>query len=361
MRMSMICCSVHVRAALAFSVLVAPSVGLAGDRLCTESVDNYTVLDPSGGANLPNSVTNGNGFRSTMLNAGGWQSGWSYTNTSVFDTDMIDPQRTGSYFDNDNTYFDPSGYAISYFTGHGVDPSSGGTCNTSADCMSPPPGATGNGVCRASPPNNRFCVYPSHRLAVTSSWADRHGHVVDYTSGQVAFGEGYYGNIFNAGTNGGVNLAVFDISHGVTSPFWLNELLPLFAGVHLFATIMPINGDTANMPNRGSTLASQYAANPNGSVAQAWMETMNGIPQYGTWGCGASVWNDYTNGGGHGINGCGCYFVMSVDSNQYWTDWHIYSEGWQGLKNDGMDADGAAWHTWMAICNYDSWTHPWAL
>lgn len=325
-------------------LLAAPA--LAGNGVTVESVNDYTLVCGAGVCDLPNSIANGSGFVSTITTTGAFTRDLAYTNSSVFDTDFVDPERAGGVNDSDTWNFDRSSDAIAYFTGHGgSEQATSGTCNTSADCTSPPPGASGHGFCRASPPNYKYCMYASPRSLLTSSSYDKRGHYIYYGDGKTALGEGYWGNIFGAGTNGGVNLAVLDVSHGVTAMFWNEELTPAFAGLHLLATIMPINGDTANMPNRGSTYASQYLVNPNGSVAMAWLETLNSLPQYGPWACGSATWNDYTYGGGHGINGCGCNFIMSVDSSSYWSNWHINNETWNLLSYDGNDADGASWFT----------------
>jgi hypothetical protein len=346
------------------ATLLCPSPpAQAGKGVTVESVNDYKLLAPDGSADLPNSVANGTGFYNTIASTNFWTKALFYSNASVWDTDFVDPQKTGSASDNDTWNFDRTNDALAYFTGHGIDQAGGGSCTSSAQCNSPPPGVSGNGFCRTAPPNKTsgFCVYSSPRALVTASSSDKRGHFIRYGNGQTALGEGYYGNISGAGTNGGVNLAVLDISHGVTAMFWHPELTPAFAGLHLLATIMPISGDTANMPNRGSTFANQYVANPNGSVALAWMETLNSLPQYGTWACGAQVWNDYTHGGGHGINGCGCNFIMSVDSSSYWSNWHINNENWTALSQDSDDANGLSWFTWMALCNYDLASYPWGL
>ena len=72
---------------------------------------------------------------------------------------------------------------------------------------------------------------------------------------------------------------------------------------------MTAGGDTANIPNRGSTFAAFFRANPNMSVAQAWKDTMNSLPSSPSGGGACPA-----GGGGHGFNGCGCNVSLAFES-----------------------------------------------
>jgi hypothetical protein len=347
-----------IRFAATAAVALAVTPALANTGVTVESVNDYSATYGVHNWDLFNSVANGNGFQSTITSNHVFTTGLNYSDSSVYDTDFVDREKSGVVTDADFLNFDRSTDAISYFTGHGVNQLGSGTCNTSADCTAIPAGSNQVGVCRASPTNNKYCIYTSPRLLITSSSSDKRGHFVSYGNGQTAFGEGVYGNFWGAGTNGGTNLVVLDISHGVTAPFWNQEVAPALAGVHLLATIMPINGDTANVATRGSTFANKYIVNPLGSVATAWMDTLNSLPQNVSGPCATA---DYSYGGGHGINGCGCNFIMAVDSTTARTQWHITTETWNQLFNDLNDAAGHHYSSYTAVCNYDSVTYPWTL
>lgn len=153
-------------------------------------------------------------------------------------------------------------------------------------------------------------------------------------------------------------MVVLDVSHGVTAMFAWSELSPMFAGVRLVAVVQPILGDTRNVATRGSTLASKYAANPTGPVGHAWGDTLNSLGAQDGDSCGRA---NYSQGGGHGINGCGCNFTMAVDSSQYWAQQDIDYQSWSQFTNESYDADGSGWYEWRATCNYDSSSYKWGL
>jgi hypothetical protein len=297
-----------------------------------------------------------------MLPAGSiWAAGARYTDSGVFDTDFFDPQITGNAADNDTNNFDRSGDAIAYFTGHGVcNPISGATntsCTHNSQCNSPPAGASLPGNCKSAPgfpgaPAKGLCHYKADRHLYTCGAVDQHNHDVDYSSGSVKWGEGAQGGGWaGAGTNGGVNLVVLDISCAVLPWFEYYQLGPTFAGVHLITTLMPVNGDLANVSNRGAAFAARWAANSNGNVADAWMETMNSLPQNEGSACGAV-------GGGRGINGCGLYFAMTMDGSDSVAQWKINTESWLGLQFDSNDGTGNSYYYTKAYCNYDCVTFP---
>lgn len=119
---------------------------------------------------------------------------------------------------------------------------------------------------------------------------------------------------------------------------------------------MPIYGDTANVASRGSTFASKYVANPNGSVATAWVETLNSLPQTVS---GPCYTQDYSYGGGHGLNGCGCNLIYSAERSADWVTWRVNYEAWSQLPNDGYDGTAHYYGGYQAICNYDTHAYPW--
>ena len=319
---------------ISLSLLHVPAAR-AGNRVTVESVNAYGPV-----GSLPNSIANGKGFVDTMVSDGFFQRGAYYTDNSVFDTDFVDPARVTP--GNDTYNFDRAGDAVAYFTGHGVDQAwSTPNCTSSSQCTTPPWNGSGTGYCTARALGN-VCFYNSPRYLVTYSTADQHGHFINYSSGAVALGEGVYGNWAGAGTDGGVNLAVLDLSHGVSPMFWLQQLGPMYAGVHLIATLMPIYGDTNNSPDRGTVFAQQRFVNPNFPVARAWTETLNSIPTTS-------------------FNGEGCHFVMAIDSSASRSQFHINNETWGDLTNDLWDGAGASWFTWQAICNYNLAQYPWAI
>jgi hypothetical protein len=105
----------HVKLSAAVAISV-PASAWGANGLRVESVNNY----PTGGS-VANSIANGQGFINKMLQGG--DTTWSsshYTDGDVYDTDFMDPQRTGNAADLDYTYFDRLGASISYFTGHGT-------------------------------------------------------------------------------------------------------------------------------------------------------------------------------------------------------------------------------------------------
>jgi hypothetical protein len=176
-------------------------------------------------------------------------------------------------------------------------------------------------------------VYLSNRALFTDSSFDRFNGRVDYSSGTVHWGEspnsGPWGG---GGTDGGANLVVLDISCGVLPTFWVQQLRPAMAGIHMLATIMPVTGDTANVADRGSAFGKSWAANSRGSVAQAWLTTMNSIA-------------------GSGINGGGCNFVIAFDATPEAVAINI-NEDWNDLRNDHHDAKGTNSYQALWLCNY---------
>jgi len=246
----------------ALSLLALLGCGLLPDCECkprsvglvVESVDNYSLRN---GPSLSNSIANGDGFISGMTGPSSpWQLTARWTDTQVWDTDLLDHEANA--IGNDHQFFDRPGTAISYFTGHG---SCTDGCSVAAPCTSTSSCTTPNGAaderaprtCRYSPFDAPRCCYMTDRMALTSGGSDQNQGQVNYTSGPVRFGESATaGGWAGAGTNGGTNLVVLDISCGILPPFWYEALKNAAAGVHLLATIMVAGGDTANISDRGS-------------------------------------------------------------------------------------------------------------
>jgi hypothetical protein len=182
------------------------------------------------------------------------------------------------------------------------------------------------------------------RMALTSGDYDANNGQINYTSGPIRWGESQNsGPWAGAGTNGGTNLVVLDISHGVLPTFWYQTLRNASAGVHMIATIMTAGGDTADSPDRGRAFGKIWAANPAGNVAQAWLDTMSALPKEEGDSCG--------NEGGHGFNGCGCHIVVAMDSTSDGAASKM-NEDWIDLRSDERDAKGNDfyWARWQ--CNY---------
>jgi hypothetical protein len=322
-------------------------------EIIVESVNNY-----GGGANcsnppnLCNSIANGDGFWQEMKFPGSLFSpgGARYVDTAVYDTDFVD-----SALDNrgsDQVYFDRGGRAVAYFTGHGILDHGCSTvsCTSTAQCTNPSTAIGGGvprlpGTCRFSPFDTPRCCYMVDRQAVTSSPNDRLGGLINYTGGLIRWGESpQSGGWAGVGTDGGANLVVLDISHGVLPPFWYQTFQRANAGVQLIATMMTAGGDTANVADRGKTFASFYRANQNSRVSESWVETMNSLPAGEGGGCPGG-------GGGHGFNGCGCNLVIGMDST---ADRAAASlrESWVSLTNDSNDALGNQFYAARWVCNY---------
>jgi hypothetical protein len=111
----------------------------------------------------------------------------------------------------------------------------------------------------------------------------------------------------------------------------------------MIATLMTAGGDTANVADRGATFARLWAANPNGNVAQAWLDTMSALPKSEGQACGKE--------GGHGFNGCGCHIVVAMDNTPQRAARKM-NEGWIDLQADPNDAKGNNWYTARWQCNY---------
>lgn len=310
--------------------------------IVVESVNNF-----GGSGDLSNSVANGDGFvQGTVFPGSQFFLSARWTDGTVYDTDLIDPEINP--LGNDTNNFDKPGTAISYLTAHGIATHGCSTqaCTSTSQCQAP---ATGGGrlpgTCRFSPFDTPRCCYMVDRQAVVHGSGDRFGGLVNYTNGLVRLGESpESGGWAGAGTNGGTNVAVFDISHGILPTFWTQTMLNANAGVQLILTIMTAGGDTANVSQRGSTFASFFRANPNASVADSWRNTMNSLPANLGGSCPGG-------GGGHGFNGCGCNIAVGMDKTQGRAEASM-RESWVSITNDNNDALGNQWVTVVWQCNY---------
>jgi hypothetical protein len=325
----------------------AISVNAQSTDIIVESVNNY-----GGNGNLSNSIANGDGFAQGMVFPGSrWTAGARYTDTAVYDTDFVDSAL--SPLGADQTFFDRARRAVAYFTGHGIVDHGCSTvsCTSTSQCTQPNT-ATGPGVprlpgsCRFSPMDQPRCCYMVDRKAVNfSPTNDKFGGVINYTSGPIRWGESpQSGGWANAGTDGGANLVVLDISHGVLPTFWYQTFRNANAGVQLIATMMTAGGDTNNVPDRGKTFASFYKADERNRVSESWVQTMNSLPAGEGNSCPAG-------GGGHGFNGCGCNFVIGMDNTLARAQGSL-TESWVSLSNDSNDALGNQFFAARWVCNY---------
>jgi hypothetical protein len=308
-----------------------------------------SVTDYGPGDQLPNAIPNGDGFVQGMVFPGSrFHLNSRWTNGTVYDTDFVDPQINS--LGNDQNNFDKPGTAVSYFTGHGscLDGcSTHRSCTTTRACTSPNASAGERlpGTCRFSPFDAPRCCYLTDRAAITHGTGDRFGGVVNYSRGATRFGESpQSGTWAGAGTDGGANLVVLDISCGILPPFWVDATLNSFAGMQFFATIMVAGGDTAIVADRGSTLAHFYRANENTPIVDSWLNTMASLPAGEGQPCPGG-------GGGHGFNGCGCNIIVAVDSTRE----RVFAglnETWVSLTHDINDAIGNGWAEVRWHCNY---------
>jgi hypothetical protein len=328
-------CAVFALGCLA--LLVTPSCRPTSTGLVVESVDNYSLRN---GPSLANSIANGDGFINGMTVAGSpWHLTTRWTDLNVWDTDFMDSAVDPAGDDNHN--FDQPGTAISYFTGHGFCQDGCSTqqaCTTTTACKTPNTsiGERNPPSCRFSPLDKPRCCYMVDRAAATSGQFDQKNGVVDYTSGPIRWGESSTSGAWaGAGTNGGTNLVILDISCGILPTFWYQALSNAAAGVHMIGTLLIAGGDTRNIADRGSTFARMWAANQDGSVAQAWLDTLSSLP---------------TSEGG-GINGYGCNIMVAMDSTADRAGQRI-SESWSDLRDDNNDAQGKAWYSARWQCNY---------
>ena len=353
------------------ALLLSITANATSTGVITEGVDDYGCggcnannCSPSNDNDLCNSASNNTGFLNALTSTGKFSSLVNFTNGSVYDTDFVDPD-TG-HTGNDTQNFDVVGGSFSYFTGHGLD----GSCTTqacthSSQCTTPGKGGGFTppaGHCQSSPGNGPSntgqCCYDSNRYLITHSSNDQYGGNVGYSTNWVKFGESAYStNWAGAGTNGGTNVVIIDASWPVMANFGWNQLGPFFAGMRIVAATQPVWGDQANVADRGAAFAHPATQNINSSVYSAWPAAMSLLAYNEGSPCGAS---DYSQGGGHGFNGCGCNLVIAADASQTLVSTDT-TASWLALQNDLSDAFSKNYYTWNATCNYDSSTFQWSL
>lgn len=336
-------------------------------------VNNYAV---QGSSNLPNSIANSNCFQQGMTGQNWacsnsptsppWTVGSTYADSAVWDTDFVDPQAQTA--GADSTYFDTADTAIAYFTGHGICSGceGGAACTASSQCTAPNAGSwqKSPGTCRAGPPGSisPTCCYVTDRALYTSSSTSSFSNQVIYSNTWgtrfVGWGESSTaGGWSGVGTNGGANMIVLDISCGVLPPFWVEQLQPAFAGLQFLATIMPVTGDTANVADRGRKFAYRWMSNPTEAMANAWTNVLDDLDVTSGSPC---VGSNYNSGGGHGINGCGCNFITSFDTQARAYNKMAYGT-WSTIRDDSNDGIASSHMYWYAKCNYNAQAYPWSL
>ncbi len=342
------------------SVLGAVPPALASNGVSVESVINYG----GGGNDLYNANADADGFMNTITQDSFFSYVHRYSDLSVYDTDFCDSDYDGNCADlyNFDTNNSGSPIAISYFAGHGYCNAGSGTqsCSSNADCATPPSGRSDlrpNGLCvYTTSQTTGTCHYSAPRYLITHSANDRFGGFLNYNNfygNYVAWGESpNAGSWRSAGTNGSTNLVVLGISCGAYVSSVLPDLGPAIAGTHLVATVMPTNGDTADVSDRGSTFANQMLINHNASVAAGWLNLVNNLPANDGCGCAAPG-----GGGGRGINGCGGYTVIAVGATSTETINHM-GESWANIQDDTRDTQGISYWWSQQSYNYDTVLNP---
>jgi hypothetical protein len=198
-------------------------------------------------------------------------------------------------------------------------------------------------------------------------------YVLSISNGGVKFGESVNSGNWSsphAATNGGNNLVVFDTSCGLQWPF-TDEVWPMFAGVHsiMFAAgtvVMPGGGaDTADTPDRGSSFAYEYYAQPLGAYGVAWANTINEMSTTnGTYCLGggyhgfAGTQTDQSYSGSPQAQGCGCHYTVSVDTTQQGAANHSCYDTFHDLTDDSKDVTGGSYGWTYYVCDYNSSAYP---
>src|SRR5205807_1557275 len=134
---------------------------------------------------------------------------------------------------------------------------------------------------------------------------------------------------------------VFDMGNAIVPTYWASEWGPMFAGVRLIAAPMAVAGNVFNTSARGQAFIEQADLNPKSPVATAWAQAMNNVPQTDGGPCSPPAAGDYSLGGGHGIDGCGCVVSMSVGATAA-TSMEGLQEVWNDFADDLKDKTWAA-------------------
>jgi hypothetical protein len=327
----------------------------ASTLVLTESVDQYNACFPGADTNFR--VADAEGFLNGMTNPSGspWHplglGGGDWRNPDVWDRDFVDSDINSA--GDDNIGFDQLGLAFSMFAGHGnCEDATSQSCTHSYNCNHAGSGQTYPSRCLAGP--NRAtatCVYNTPRHLYTCGSNDAFSHKVDYSSGQVVFGESSNSGPWRgAGTNGGTNFVILDISCAARPGLEIYNLGNMFGGVHNIATLMPTNGhsDTWDSSERGSLFAACWAMNPNQSVAHCWESMINSVPSTEGTTCDGQ-------GGFHGFGGCGANLTMQIAPTLAKAKWLHDTESWNDVANDVNDQTGSLNGTqlWGYVCNYN--------
>jgi hypothetical protein len=334
----------------------------ATDRYCDSHSQNCSSII---------CIAEADNFRNGLLNKSGtiFTPGSRYTDRLVYDTDFVDPERTGHSYDNDTFNFDRVGNGVAYVCLHGTcNDMTGQPCTNSGQCTHPGGGQSLPGVCIGNgPPNDTagVCGYYADRYLITTAdaFGDHYGGWIDYSNGLVRWGEsGNAGMFAGAGTNGGINFGLLSNSCGVRPGFVEREVMPLHAGMTVLGIVMPITAgaDDVDAPTRGTALANAYVTNPNGSIGHAWADSIVGIPYNDGGGC-PGLGGNYQFGGGHGITGCGAQLTHAADSTRDFVLWDRDTETWNQVPNDGFDSLGTQWWATWWHCNYDCNAYPMTL
>jgi hypothetical protein len=112
------------------------------------------------------------------------------------------------------------------------------------------------------------------------------------------------------------------------------------------------NGDTANVPDRGSAFAAYWdSAGSDTVVIGAWFNAISDVVNGN--GCSATT-GDNT---GTGIHGCGSYMAVTKGATQAEADALFFSTWFQVSQNQ-LDATGNSFATVNRSCNYDCTLYP---
>lgn len=327
------------------------------NRIYVGATGEYTAC---GASDIPLTIPEATQFWDGMLDPPGslWDYGVFFTEGNVWDRDFLDSDLTPLGIDNQ--WFDTSPYAISFYAGHGrcnAFPGVVQACTNNSQCTSPPAGTTLPGFCQDFPGGNR-CSYRATKSADTCGNDDRFGHRAIYSEatsnarwGETVAGGGWAG----AGTNGGTNMVILDTSCPVDPGHHIRQTKDAFAGIHILATLIHFTGDTLDVVDRGPALAARATQNPDGSAAQAWLETLLDVP-VGAQNC---AWG----GGGRGMSGCGAHYISSQAESIADALFHVETESWRDLRTDRFDAKFNSGWAWRALCNFDcdtqvtNWTY----
>jgi hypothetical protein len=318
-----------------------------------------------------------------------WTQGLYRTNGNVGPYDFIDPQRlSGGHDSNMSTGFDRAGTgdAFAYYSGHGSDGPNQGTnpfCTSSTTCTTPPSSLPVSmpGVCPGFPPaanpvpqgcgyTQQYasrCSYAwTHKISICSSDPLK---TVNYSNGLdptwMALGESPNSGAWaNAGTDGGVNVAVLSMSHPFEPGSEITDA-SLFAGLHILLGVGSHRlGDTGGgSATRGAWFAYGYAAfGQNQVVRQAWQNVVTYLLLYpdNTQGCCAATGSNQDGvHPGSGINGCGSHVAISRGATQTEAN-NLNAQTWIQVTDNSTDAKGAAPGiiTVNRFCNYSCSTYP---